>query len=113
MCAGACLLHHVGRVVYAAPSPKFGACGGLLPLLPPGGPGRAGQGLWGDGPGPNHVPEVVGGVGVEESADLLRAFFQHQRTQCTGCGGARSGSGGAAGGMSARLGARDGGPEGS
>jgi tRNA(Arg) A34 adenosine deaminase TadA len=34
MCLGACLLHHVSRVVFGAPSPKFGACGSVVGLAP-------------------------------------------------------------------------------
>lgn len=65
MCYGAACLHHIGRVVYGAPSPKFGACGGLVSLHPV--------------PGSNHTPAVEGGVCAEEAASLLRAFFASRR----------------------------------
>ena len=34
MCLGACLLHHVSRIVFGAPSPKFGACGSAVHVTP-------------------------------------------------------------------------------
>ena len=65
MCAGACVLARVGRVVFAAYDPKAGAAGSVHDLLRD---RRA-----------NHRPEVVGGVRAEESALLLRDFFAGRR----------------------------------
>ena len=55
----------VGRVVFAAADPKFGACGSLANL-------PRDERL-------NHRCQVVGGVLAEESALLLREFFQRLR----------------------------------
>ena len=65
MCAGALLHARVGRVVFGAADPKFGACGSLanLPLD---------ERL-------NHRCPVVAGVLGEESAQMLREFFQALR----------------------------------
>jgi tRNA(adenine34) deaminase len=65
MCAGACILARVDRVVFGARDPKFGACGSLWDLP---GDGRV-----------NHRFPVQGGVLAEPAAALLRAFFQGRR----------------------------------
>lgn len=67
MCFGAATLHHVSRIVYGAPSPKFGACGGLTSLH--------------HTPGAHHSPTVLGGVCAADSAALMRAFFSKKRQQ--------------------------------
>ena len=66
MCAGAIVLARVRRLVYGARDPKAGACGSALDVL-----GNARL---------NHRVEVVGGVGAQESAALLRAFFAARRS---------------------------------
>lgn len=65
MCTGALLHARVRRVVYAARDPKFGACGSLADL-------PADSRL-------NHRCPVVSGILAEESAALLREFFQSLR----------------------------------
>ncbi len=65
MCAGAILLARVPRVVLGAWDPKAGAAGSVHDLL-------RDRRL-------NHRVEVVGGVGEEESAALLRDFFATRR----------------------------------
>jgi tRNA(adenine34) deaminase len=65
MCAGAIVLARVPRVIYAAPDPKAGAAGSVLNVL--------------DEPAFNHRPEVRGGLLADESAALLRAFFEARR----------------------------------
>ena len=68
MCAGLIVNARVGRVVFAAPDPKAGACGSVVNLL--------------DQPKLNHRPVVVGGEGgpgAAESAELLRSFFKARR----------------------------------
>ncbi len=65
MCAGALLHARVARVVYAATDPKFGACGSLADLP--------------SDPRLNHRCPVVAGVLAEDSAELLREFFQRLR----------------------------------
>lgn len=61
MCAGAIVNARVGRVVYAAPDPKAGACRTLYRIA--------------DDPRLNHRAVVIPGVLEQESADLLRGFF--------------------------------------
>lgn len=65
MCAGALIHARVGRLVYAAPDPKAGACGSVLSVL--------------NHPLLNHQMTVEQGVLGEESADLLRSFFRDRR----------------------------------
>jgi len=65
MCAGALLHARIDRLVYGAPDPKSGACGGQFDLL----------GL----PGHNHRVDVAGGVLEEACGELLRAFFRARR----------------------------------
>lgn len=67
MCLGACLNARVPRVVWGASEPKAGACGSTCDLRAP--------------PGYNHRLEDLGGVLAEESAALLKAFFQALRAQ--------------------------------
>lgn len=64
MCAGAILNARIDRVVYGATDEKAGSLSLLQSMyqLPY-----------------NHHPEVVGGVLAEESASLLRGFFQTLR----------------------------------
>ncbi|WP_134741768.1 nucleoside deaminase [Nocardioides sp. 503] len=66
MCAGAAVLSRVDRVVFGAYDDKAGAVGSLWDVV-------RDRRL-------NHRPEVVSGVLAAESAELLAAFFSHQRT---------------------------------
>ena len=65
MCAGAILQTRIGRVVFGAWDEKAGAAGSVYDLLR-------------DRRMP-HRAEVLGGVRAEESAALLRAFFDARR----------------------------------
>lgn len=65
MCAGACVLSRLDRVVFGAYDPKAGAAGSVHDLLRD---RRA-----------NHRPQVVGGVRAEEAGLLLRDFFAARR----------------------------------
>jgi len=65
MCAGACVLARLDRVVFGARDPKFGACGSLWDLP--------------RDPRTNHALVVAEGVLAEEAAELLRAFFRGRR----------------------------------
>jgi len=62
MCLGACYAARVDRLVYGADSPKFGALGSTVEL-------SGAEKL-------NHVLELRSGVHAEESAKLLKEFFQ-------------------------------------
>jgi tRNA(adenine34) deaminase len=65
MCAGALVLARVGTLVFGAWEPKTGAVGSLWDVV-------RDRRL-------NHRPEVYPGVLAEESAALLRRFFDGQR----------------------------------
>ena len=65
MCAGAIVLARIPTVVIGAADPKGGAAGTVMDVL--------------DQPILNHRPEVVRGVREEESATLLREFFEARR----------------------------------
>ncbi|MFN3234276.1 MAG: tRNA adenosine(34) deaminase TadA [Gammaproteobacteria bacterium] len=65
MCAGAIIHARVKRVVFGATDPKAGAFFSVFSIL---GTDRL-----------NHQVECEGGVLAEESANLLRAFFQARR----------------------------------
>ena len=65
MCAGAMVWARIQRCVYGAADPKGGFCGTLGDLS--------------QHPRLNHHYEVRGGVGAEESAAMLRAFFRARR----------------------------------
>jgi tRNA(adenine34) deaminase len=67
MCCGAALHARLVRVVYGAADPKAGAARSLYRLL--------------DDPRLNHAVEVEGDVRAEESAALLRQFFEVRRSQ--------------------------------
>ena len=66
MCAGAILSARIPRVVYGASDQKFGACKSVCSLFDM---------------NFNHHPQVVSGVMEEESAALLRSFFQNLRVE--------------------------------
>jgi len=65
MCLGAMLHARLRSVVYGAPDPKTGACGGLLNLA--------------DNAQLNHHTHVIGGVLAEPCGALLRQFFRARR----------------------------------
>ena len=65
MCAGAILHARIDRVVYGAPDPKTGAAGSVLNLFTE---TRL-----------NHQTQVQAGVLADESAALLKSFFQARR----------------------------------
>jgi tRNA(adenine34) deaminase len=65
MCAGAIVHVRLRRVVFGCPDPRGGAAGGLLNLL--------------QMPELNHRCEITPGVLADESASLLRSFFQSRR----------------------------------
>jgi len=70
MCAGACVLARVRRIVYGADDPKAGACGSVLDI-------PRDERL-------NHRPEVVSGVLAAESSELLKEFFRSLREEGPG-----------------------------
>jgi tRNA(adenine34) deaminase len=65
MCAGAMIHARIGRLVFAADDPKAGAAGSVLSVL--------------NYPALNHQIAVDRGLLAEESAALLREFFQRRR----------------------------------
>lgn len=65
MCAGSIVNARLGRVVYAAPDPKAGACGSLMRLT--------------EDPRLNHRVTPIAGLLAEESALLLKQFFKNRR----------------------------------
>ncbi len=69
MCAGAIVQARIARVVYGCPDPRAGAVRTLYQIA--------------DDPRLNHRAEIVAGVMAEESAEMLRAFFQARRGAST------------------------------
>ena len=65
MCAGACVNARLGRLVYATPDPKAGACMSNFGIH--------------DGHVLNHRVPTTTGPCAEEAAELLRAFFRARR----------------------------------
>jgi tRNA(adenine34) deaminase len=65
MCMGAMLHARLRRVVFAAPDPKTGACGGVIDL-------PSIRQL-------NHQTRVEGGLMAEQAGELLRGFFRARR----------------------------------
>ena len=65
MCAGAIALARIRRLYFAAPDPKGGAVVH--------GPRLFSQ------PTCHHAPDIYGGIGEGEAADLLRRFFAERR----------------------------------
>ncbi len=61
MCAGACVLARIDRIVYGALDPKAGAIASLFDVV--------------RDPRLNHRPAVTGGVRAEECGRLIRSFF--------------------------------------
>ncbi len=66
LCAGACLLARIDRLVFGARDPKTGAVRSLWRLL--------------EDPRNNHRIAVVEGVLAEECASLLQDFFRSRRS---------------------------------
>lgn len=66
MCAGAMLMSQLSRCVFGAYDERQGCCGSVYDL--PGDPALQGGTRW------------QGGIGLEESAQLLQSFFQKRRT---------------------------------
>jgi tRNA(adenine34) deaminase len=65
MCAGAMVHARLDRLVYAADDPKTGAAGSVLSVI--------------NHPQLNHQMEIGKGIFGEESAELIRSFFQARR----------------------------------
>ena len=65
MCAGAVLHARIGRLVYGAPDPRFGAAGSALNLL--------------DSPFLNHRSAITAGVLGEACSEMLLDFFASRR----------------------------------
>tara|TARA_B110000879_G_scaffold183698_1_gene242661 strand:+ start:57 stop:524 length:468 start_codon:yes stop_codon:yes gene_type:complete len=65
MCAGACVNARLGRLVYATPDPKAGACMSNFGIH--------------DGHVLNHRIPTTTGPCADEAAELLRAFFRARR----------------------------------
>lgn len=65
MCAGACIMARVGKVVFGLPDPKMGCLGGASALH--------------QLPHLNHRVEVLGGCLADESRTLLQAYFGLKR----------------------------------
>ncbi len=66
MCAGAAVLARIQRIVFGAADPKFGACGSIFNIP--------------SDPRLNHRIELEGGVLMEETAEMMRAFFREVRS---------------------------------
>ena len=69
MCAGACVLARIERLVYGADDPKAGMCGSLENLV--------------EDARLNHRIEVVRGVAADEAGNLLKEFFHQRRRRGT------------------------------
>ncbi|MDE0331973.1 MAG: tRNA adenosine(34) deaminase TadA [Nitrospinae bacterium] len=65
MCAGAIVNSRIARLVFGAKDPKGGACGSLFDIP--------------SDPRVNHRVPIASGVLAEESAAMLRAFFEERR----------------------------------
>lgn len=65
MCAGAIMQARIRRLVFGAPDPKTGACGGVVNLFAE--------------PRLNHHTTLLGGVLAEECGALLKQFFAGRR----------------------------------
>jgi len=66
MCAGAIVLARLDRIVFGAWDDKAGMAGSVGDLL--------------RHPRLNHRPEVLGGICADESASILKTFFEYRRT---------------------------------
>ena len=76
MCAGAIVHVRFDRVVFGAADAKGGAAGSAMNLL-----------QW---PTLNHQCQITSGVREAECREVLRTFFQQQRTKNAAGGGSRS-----------------------
>jgi tRNA(adenine34) deaminase len=65
MCAGAIMQARIRRLVFGAPDPKTGACGGVVDLFVE--------------PRLNHHTLVTGGLLAEECGAILKEFFAGRR----------------------------------
>ncbi|MXW73883.1 MAG: tRNA adenosine(34) deaminase TadA [Gammaproteobacteria bacterium] len=65
MCAGAIVLARISRVVFSARDPRSGAGGSVFDVL--------------DNAALNHRCEVQAGLLEQQSAEMLRTFFQSRR----------------------------------
>jgi tRNA(adenine34) deaminase len=65
MCAGAMIHSRIDRLVFAAADPKAGAAGSVLSVI--------------NHPQLNHQMQVEQGIHAEESAEVIRSFFQARR----------------------------------
>lgn len=65
MCAGAIVLARLDRLLFATPDPKAGMCGSLANIV--------------EDERLNHRVPIVSGLMAEESAALLKDFFQSRR----------------------------------
>ncbi len=65
MCAGAMIHARIDRLVYAAADPKAGAAGSVISVI--------------NHPQLNHEMQVERGILAEDSAQLIRSFFQARR----------------------------------
>jgi tRNA(adenine34) deaminase len=70
MCAGAILMARVGRIIFGAPSNKWGAAGTRADWL--------GSGVF------PHKPEVIGGILSEPCGALLTEYFKKRRKGTNG-----------------------------
>ncbi len=66
MCAAVIAAARIARVVYGAPDPKSGGVDHGARVF--------------CHPQAHHAPEVIGGIGEEEAAALLRSFFADRRS---------------------------------
>lgn len=69
MCAGALVLARVKKIVFGARDEKFGGCGSVLNVI--------------NEEKLNHQIEVTEGILKNESADLMRSFFEKKRKKKT------------------------------
>jgi tRNA(adenine34) deaminase len=67
MCAGALVHVRMRRVIFGCPDPRAGAAGGTINLL--------------QMPGLNHRCDIVSGILSDACAELLKGFFQTQRSR--------------------------------
>lgn len=65
MCMGALIHARVGRIVFGAPDPKWGAAGSLYDF--------SGDARF------NHHPEIVSGVCLERCRAMMQTFFRSKR----------------------------------
>jgi tRNA(adenine34) deaminase len=65
MCVGAIQHARIGKIIYGAPDPKTGACGGMVDLI----------GI----KEINHHAEAMGGVLEKECSQILKDFFLSKR----------------------------------